>query len=178
LAAFFLLGQFWAGATNVLAIGIHRARRTGLLLPVFGLGALVNLALLFSLSRLVGIAAAGIGFMVGSIVSAYAACHYSNRHLSVPFSAPLLHWTLLATTVSAGAWYGLWLGFKIRQRYTPPSPHCREAWRVASLVAVVWRSSSRVAPPQCGVRSSSHSELRDAMSTALALLFLAAFLWH
>lgn len=144
LAAFFLLGQFWAGATNVLAIGIHRARRTGLLLPVFGLGALVNLALLFSLSRLVGIAAAGIGFMVGSIVSAYAACHYSNRHLSVPFSAPLLHWTLLATTVSAGAWYGLWLRVQDQASGTPlPSPLIVVIGMagVASLVAmVVWRS--------------------------------------
>lgn len=104
IAMFFVLGQFWAGLTNVLVIGIHRSRQTAQLLPVYGLGALVNVGLLFATAPFFGVAAAGIGFLCGSISSAFIACRFSNRHLGTPFNARLMVVTLLATVLIALAW--------------------------------------------------------------------------
>jgi O-antigen/teichoic acid export membrane protein len=106
IAMLFVLGQFWIGLTNLLVIGIHKARRTAQLLPVFGWGALLNLALLFAAAPLIGVAAAGLGFLAGSIASAWIAFRYSNRYLSRPFSVRLLIWTLGATFALALAWWG------------------------------------------------------------------------
>lgn len=109
IAMLFVLGQFWVGVTNVLVIGIHRARRTAQLLPVFGYGALINLAVLFALAPLVGVAAAGVAFLAGSISSAVIARRFSNRHLGVPFNRRLTLWAIVATTVVALTWTAVWL---------------------------------------------------------------------
>jgi O-antigen/teichoic acid export membrane protein len=112
VAAFFLLGQFWVGVTNVLVIGIHGARRTSWLLPVYGYGALVNVAILFACAPLVGVTAAGFGFLAGSICSAFVAHHYSNRHFDAKFSVKIINWTLLATAVLTVVWYQSSLHFR------------------------------------------------------------------
>lgn len=107
IAALFLMGQFWVGMTNVLAIGIHGARRTSLLLPVYGWGAALNLVILFVLAPFVGVAAAGIGFFAGAILSAYLARHYSNKHFKTGFTRRIMEWTSIASIGFVAAWYAL-----------------------------------------------------------------------
>ena len=111
VAIFFVLGQFWVGITNVLAIGIHGARLTSRLLPVFASGVLVNVALLFAIAPYLGVAAAGVGFLAGSICSALVAGYFSNKHFNTRFSGKLIGWTVLATTVFAVFWYQVLLRY-------------------------------------------------------------------
>lgn len=112
LAILFLWGQFWTGATNVLVVGIHGARRTSRLLPVFGYGALANAAVLFALAPLMGVSAAGAGFLAGSIVSALLARHYSNKHFDTRFSIRLFSWTVLATLLFSLVWHAAAITFR------------------------------------------------------------------
>lgn len=105
IAMFFVLGQFWVGLTNVLVMGIHRARQTAQLLPVYGWGALLNICLLFVTAPFIGVAAAGVGFLSGSVCSAFVASRFSNRHLRTPFNSRLLGWTVLATVLLTVAWW-------------------------------------------------------------------------
>jgi len=111
IAALFLLGQFWAGMTNVLVIGIHGARRTALLLPVYGYGAIVYVVILLGLAPFVGVAAAGLGFLAGTLVSAFLARHYSNKHFNTGFTLRIMSWTGIASIGFVAAWYGLSLHF-------------------------------------------------------------------
>jgi O-antigen/teichoic acid export membrane protein len=111
IAVLFLMGQFWVGMTNVLVIGIHGARRTSLLLPVYGYGAALNILILFALAPLVGVAAAGLGFLAGAIFSAYLARHYSNKHFNTGFTLRIMGWTSLASVGFVTAWYALSLHF-------------------------------------------------------------------
>lgn len=114
IAVLFLVGQFWVGMTNVLAIGIHGARRTSLLLPVYGYGALVNVVILFALAPFIGVAAAGLGFLAGAIFSAFLARHYSNKHFNTGFTLRLMIWTTAASAGFAAAWYALAANFQVR----------------------------------------------------------------
>jgi O-antigen/teichoic acid export membrane protein len=107
IAVLFLMGQFWVGMTNILVIGVHGARRTGLLLPVYGYGALVNVVVLFALAPVIGVAAAGVGFLAGSMLSALLARHYSNKYFNTGFTGRLLLWTALASIGFVIAWYTL-----------------------------------------------------------------------
>jgi O-antigen/teichoic acid export membrane protein len=111
IATLFLLGQFWVGMTNVLVIGIHGARRTSLLLPVYGSGALIYGAILFGLAPFMGVAASGLGFFLGTISSAFLARHYSNKHFNTGFTLRIMCWTSIASIGFAAAWYGLSLYF-------------------------------------------------------------------
>jgi O-antigen/teichoic acid export membrane protein len=101
IAIFFVLGQFWVGATNILVIGIHGARLTGRLLPVFASGIIVNVVLLFATAPILGVAAAGVSFLIGSICSAIMAAYMSNKHYNADFSSKLIGWSVLATAVFA-----------------------------------------------------------------------------
>ena len=105
IAALFILGQFWVGMTNLLVIGIHGARLTSRLLPVYASGVLVNVAILLATAPLVGVAAAGLGFLLGSVCSALVGGYYSNRLFNTGFSRSMIGWTLLSTTVFIGVWY-------------------------------------------------------------------------
>jgi O-antigen/teichoic acid export membrane protein len=111
IAVFFLLGQFWIGVTNVLTIGIHGARRTERLLPVYGIGALLNVVLLLVLAPLVGVVAAGWSSLAGSVCSAYIAMYYSNLHLETKFNGKLVFWATVATVVFASTWYPVVIRF-------------------------------------------------------------------
>lgn len=150
LAIYFLWGQFWVGVTNVLVIGIHGARRTSRLLPVFGYGALVNVVLLFGLAPLIGVSAAGVGFLAGSVVSALLARHYSNRHFDTRFSTRLFNWTVLATAVFALVWHPVAVTFS--GATTSPVAALAlfgaGACLVAALLALVMRQS--LAPGRAG----------------------------
>jgi O-antigen/teichoic acid export membrane protein len=90
LVGLFVIGQFWMGSITILAIGIHGARITSRLTHVYGIGAVLNVAALVALTPLIGVAAAGVGFLGGSLASAWLAAWYSDRHFGVGFGRRLL----------------------------------------------------------------------------------------
>ena len=131
LAVFFLFSQFWIGVTNVLVVGIHGARRTGQLLPVYGLGALVNAGALLALAPLIGVASAGLAAVAGSVATALLALHYSNRHLASKFNWRLIVWCLIGTGTFALIDYAV-----IRERISASgsSPAATNAIAVLALL--------------------------------------------
>jgi O-antigen/teichoic acid export membrane protein len=143
LAIYFLWGQFWVGVTNVLVVGIHGARLTSRLLPVFGLGALANVALLFALAPLIGVSAAGVGFLSGSIVSALVARHYSNKHFDTRFSVRLFNWTALATVLFLVVWHPVAVAFADATTTLGPALALLGAGAclMAALLALIMRTS-------------------------------------
>jgi O-antigen/teichoic acid export membrane protein len=144
IAVLFLIGQFWVGMTNVLVIGIHGARRTSLLLPVYGYGAVVNVAILFALARFVGVAAAGLGFLAGSISSAFLARHYSNKHFNTGFTLRLMVWTATASLGFGASWYGLAANFHVRDAAAAWQLFALGAALVLAALAIIARAA--VAP--------------------------------
>jgi hypothetical protein len=109
------LGQFWVGATNVMIIGIHGSRRTARLLPVYGLGVLVNIALLMGLAPSLGVGAAGLAFLGGSVTSALLAGWYSNSLFNTGF-----RWRLVASAL-CGSVLLLWMlqaGLELRRLHS------------------------------------------------------------
>jgi O-antigen/teichoic acid export membrane protein len=107
IAVLFIMGQFWVGMTNVLVIGIHGARRTSLLLPVYGYGTALNIVILFVLAPFIGVAAAGLGFLAGTVLSAFLARHYSNKHFKTGFTRRIMGWTSIASIGFVAVWYAL-----------------------------------------------------------------------
>jgi O-antigen/teichoic acid export membrane protein len=97
IAVFFIVGQFWVGITNVVIIGVNAARRTDLMLPVYGSGALLMVVLLLVLARPLGVVAAGVAFLAGSMCTAAVALHFGNRHYRGKMNAGLLVITAIAT---------------------------------------------------------------------------------
>lgn len=102
LTGLFVVGQFWAGSVTILAIGIHGARITSRLSWIYAVGAALNVAALVALAPLVGVAAAGTGFLAGAVASAWLAARYSDRHFGTGFGRRLLAVSTAASAVLAG----------------------------------------------------------------------------
>lgn len=106
LVGFFIAGNFWLGAISIVAMGIHGARVTGKLTNVFGLGALVNAALLLTLAQTLGIASAAVGFLASTIVAAMLAAWYSNRHYDTGFGfGRIAAVAALSIAMATAAWW-------------------------------------------------------------------------
>lgn len=104
LAALFIAGQFWAGLQSITSIGIHGARRTGMLLPVTAGGAALNTGVLLALAPWLGVYAAGAGFLAGSAFAAVLSARFSNRHYGTAFPGRSLAWTFVTTAVFPVGW--------------------------------------------------------------------------
>lgn len=105
IAVFFGFGQFWVGMTNLSGIGIQGARRTSQLLPVFLSGLLVNLVFLLVGSYFLGALAAGLGFLAGSVCSAWVAQQLSNKLFDTQFDNKFFGLTAFATAAFVTIWY-------------------------------------------------------------------------
>ena len=105
IAIFYIFGQFWVGMTNILLIGIHGSRLTFYLFPVYACGALVNVTLLLIAAPLIGVVAAGISFLAGSICSALLATYYSNKYFNTRFSGKVVGLSLIASVGFTAVWH-------------------------------------------------------------------------
>jgi O-antigen/teichoic acid export membrane protein len=110
LAGFFIIGQFWTGALTILAIGIHGARLTSRLTPVYLSGAILNVLAIAILAPVMGAAAAGVGSLIGSLASAAVAARLSEAHYPVRFGRRLPIATALASTVIAVVGFAAYAG--------------------------------------------------------------------
>ena len=90
LAGFFIIGQFWSGALGILTIGIHGARVTSRLTPVYLSGAILNVFAIAVLAPWFGAVAAGIGSCLGGFASAVVALRLSEAHFPLRFGARLI----------------------------------------------------------------------------------------
>jgi len=101
VALFMMTAQYWVGMGNMAVIGVHGARQTSRLLPIYGWGAVANVAVLLVAARWLGPLVAGIGLLAGTVISAILTVRISNRIFSTNFSLRLVGFSLLATTVSS-----------------------------------------------------------------------------
>lgn len=101
VALFMMTAQYWVGMGNMAVIGIHGARQTGRLLPIYGWGALANVLILLLAGRWLGPLVAGIGLLVGTVISAVLTVSISNRIFATGFSLRMLVISLLATTIAS-----------------------------------------------------------------------------
>lgn len=131
-ALLMILAQYWVGVSVVTVIGIHGARLTGRLLPVYGWGAVANVVTLVATAGLLGPAAAGLGLATGSIVSAALAAAVSNRVFDTGFSPRLLAGACAATLLLTSA-----LSLTIGRGATPAGADLRAAleWIAVALLA-------------------------------------------
>jgi O-antigen/teichoic acid export membrane protein len=97
VALFMMTAQYWVGMCNMAVIGVHGARQTARLLPIYGWGAVANVAVLLLAARWFGPLVAGFGLLAGAVVSAILTVTISNRIFSTNFSLRLLGFSLLAT---------------------------------------------------------------------------------
>lgn len=104
LAVLFIAAQFWVGLLSLTSIGIHGASRTKMLIPVTAGGAIINVGLLLILAPWIGVFAAGVGFLAGSVFSAVLAAHFSNRLYGTGFSMQPLAWCFGATIAFSSGW--------------------------------------------------------------------------
>jgi O-antigen/teichoic acid export membrane protein len=105
LVGLFVMGQFWVGALTILTMGIHGARLTSRLTPVYLSGAIINVVAIAILAPLAGVAAAGVGSLVGALFSAWLSKHLSEAHFPLRFGNRLLCASGAASIALAGAGY-------------------------------------------------------------------------
>lgn len=110
LAGLFVIGQFWVGALAILTIGIHGARLTSRLTPVYLSGALMNVVAIAVLAPRIGVAAAGIGSLGGAVVSAWVSKALSEALYPVRFGNRLLSVTAAASVALACSGYAAFAG--------------------------------------------------------------------
>jgi O-antigen/teichoic acid export membrane protein len=104
VACFFIWGQFWIGVTNIVSIGVHESRKTILLIPIFGYGALANLVVFLALYSVIGVNGAGISVCVGAVISALFATYYTNNYSNIHFKPRLIFATLAGMLIMVGFW--------------------------------------------------------------------------
>jgi hypothetical protein len=88
----------------------------------------LQVLLLFALAPVVGVAAAGVGFLAGSLLSAFLARHYSNKHYGTGFLLRTPFWTAVGSMVFAAGWWML-------VRHFAPAPGGADALRVECMLA-------------------------------------------
>jgi O-antigen/teichoic acid export membrane protein len=101
LAGLFVMAQFWSGAVSILAIGIHGSRRVSRIVYSYGIGALLNIALVVLFSHVLGIVVAGIGALASAVTTALLAARLSERTFAIRFNWRLLIVSTLVTSVFA-----------------------------------------------------------------------------
>jgi O-antigen/teichoic acid export membrane protein len=96
-----IAAMYWVGMTNMSTIGIQAARRTALLLPVYGWGAAANVAVLLAGADMLGPLSAGLGLLAGSLLSALLALRIGNRVSDVRLPMKLMLAAAAATAALA-----------------------------------------------------------------------------
>ena len=104
VASFFVWGQFWIGVTNIVSIGAHESRKTSMLIPIFGFGALANLLSYLALYSVIGVNGAGISVCAGAVVSALLATYYTNKYSNIKFKPRLIYSAIGGMVVMNGLW--------------------------------------------------------------------------
>lgn len=166
LAGMFVVGQFWIGAMPILSIGIHGARRTSRLTPIYLLGATINVGVIVALAAQIGIMAAAIGSLLGGLASAVFAARTSQALYPVHFNMRLLVLASISSSFLAATAYAV---FSLTAAMPPMSPTSLLAMvGVGGLTAV-----SVAATVLLGLDSAGRRGLCARMSPA-ALLGKAA----
>nr|WP_232843172.1 polysaccharide biosynthesis C-terminal domain-containing protein [Allopontixanthobacter confluentis] len=167
ITGFFVIGQFWLGATSITSIGIHGARVTSRLTYVFGAGAAINFLTLALLSQSMGMLAAAIGFLASQIVGTILAAWYSERHFSTNFHGRSLVCAAIASAILAVGSFEIYRPFADPEvsRWTTYLPYLEMACLVAALAAIIsaWGIEREVL-------AAANSEVRSLRSRFRVLL--------
>lgn len=140
LAGFFIIGQFWSGALGILTIGIHGARVTSRLTPVYLSGAILNVFAIAVLAPWLGAVAAGIGSCLGGFASAAVALRLSEAHYPLRFGTRLLVTAAAASAAIAAIGYVAFAGIE-RGGITDPAmalPMTASATAAVLLAGLTW----------------------------------------
>lgn len=136
LAGMFVIGQFWIGVMPILSIGIHGARRTSRLTPIYLLGAAINVGAIVALATHIGIIAAAIGGMLSGLASAVWAARISQALYPVRFNTRALVVAAISSSLLAVAAYVVFTPTATFAALSPPSLAAMAGVAGLTLVAV------------------------------------------